>query len=114
MLTIDALKNFGADTETGLARCMGSEALYLRLAASVVNEKGFDRLKEAIDKGDYDAAFDAAHALKGAVGNLSITPLYDRICVITELLRGKKEADYPAWISELDSLKNEYAGLCAQ
>ena len=114
MLTIDALKNFGADTETGLARCMGNEALYLRLAASVVNEKGFERLKEAIDKEDYNAAFDAAHALKGAVGNLSITPLYDRICEITELLREKKDADYAAMVSELYSLKNEYAGLCAQ
>lgn len=112
MLTIDALKNFGADTETGLARCMGNEALYLRLAASVVNEKGFDRLREAIDNADLDAAFEAAHALKGAVGNLSITPLYDRICEITELLREKKDADYAALVSDLVSLREEYAGLC--
>ena len=35
MLTIDSLKKFGVDTDTGLARCMGNEALYLRLAASV-------------------------------------------------------------------------------
>ena len=111
MLTIDTLKNFGADTETGLARCMGNEALYLRLAASVVNEQGFDRLKEALEAKDYDAAFEAAHALKGALGNLSITPLYDKACEINELLRARTDMDYSELMNELTALKDEYAKL---
>ncbi|MCR5405250.1 MAG: EAL domain-containing protein [Lachnospiraceae bacterium] len=40
MLTVDALKNYGADTATGLMRCMGNEALYLRLAGSMITEQG--------------------------------------------------------------------------
>ena len=44
-------------------------------------------LEKALSAGDIKAAFEAAHALKGAVGNLSLTPLYDPINEITELLR---------------------------
>ena len=112
MLTIDSLKKFGVDTDTGLARCMGNEALYLRLAASVVNEQGFDRLREALEIKDYDAAFEAAHALKGALGNLSITPLYEKTCEINELLRARTDMDYSELMNDLMSLKDEYAGLC--
>ena len=31
MLTIDKLNAFGADTQTGLGRCMNNEAFYFRL-----------------------------------------------------------------------------------
>ena len=78
MITLEALKDFGADTEKGLAMCMGNEALYLRLVGSVPGESRFDDLAKALEAGDYDAAFDAAHALKGVLGNLSLTPLLTR------------------------------------
>ena len=67
MITLEALKSFGADTEKGLAMCMGNEALYLRLAGSVPGEERFDALSDAIKKGDLDAAFDAAGRLCGAL-----------------------------------------------
>ena len=71
MVTIDKLNDFGADTAEGLARCYGNEALYLRLIGMVVKEDNFDKLKDAIEKNDLDGAFEAAHALKGVLGNLS-------------------------------------------
>jgi hypothetical protein len=113
VLTTDALKNFGVDIETGLARCMGNEALYLRLASSVVNEKGFEKLQSAIAEKDYDAAFEAAHALKGVLGNLSITPLYDKTCEINELLRARTDMDYSELLNELMTLRDEYLKLCS-
>lgn len=76
MITLEALKQYGADTEKGLAMCMGNEALYLRLVGSVPAETRFADLAGALEKKDLDAAFDAAHALKGVLGNLSLTPLY--------------------------------------
>lgn len=111
MLTIDALKEFGADTVTGLSRCMGNEALYLRLAGSVASEPGFDKLKAAIDAGDKDAAFAEVHALKGVLGNLSLTPMYDKACEINELLRAKEDADYPALMDELMALRDKYTKI---
>ena len=102
MLTIENLKEFGADTVSGLQRCMGNEALYLRLAGSVAKEPGFDKLKEAID---------AAHSLKGVLGNLSITPLYNKAAEISDALKAGEDRDYAALVGELTALKDKYAAL---
>ena len=42
-----------------------------------------------MDAGDTHAAFAAAHSLKGSIGNVALTPVYEPICALTELLRGK-------------------------
>ena len=88
MLTIDSLKAFGANTDEGVARCFGKEDFYLRLAKMVVaqNQADFDKLSAAIGANDLGAAFDAAHSLKGVLGNLSLTPIYDPVSEITEEL----------------------------
>ena len=112
MITIEKLQTFGADTEDGLARCMKNEALYLRLVGTVPGEQNFEKLKLAVEEGDLDKAFDAAHALKGVLGNLSLTPLYDKIVEITELLRARTEMDYGPMIAELMALREELKTLC--
>jgi HPt (histidine-containing phosphotransfer) domain-containing protein len=112
MITIEALKSLGVDTDKGLAVCMGNEALYLKLVSSVPTEKRFEDLAKAIDEGNLDAAFDAAHALKGVLGNLSLTPLYDKASEITELLRGREEADYKGLMSELIKERDTLADYC--
>ena len=94
MLTIDALREYGANVDEGLGRCMGNEALYLKLVNTIPSEKNFETLKKSLDNNDLESAFDAAHALKGITGNLALTPLYDPIVEITELLRARKEMDY--------------------
>ena len=112
MITIEALKSLGVDTDKGLAMCMGNEALYLKLVNSVPTEKRFEDLAKAIDEGNLDAAFDAAHALKGVLGNLSLTPLYDKASEITELLRAREEADYKGLMSELIKERDTLADYC--
>ena len=111
MITIDELHKLGANTEEGLARCMGSESLYLKLVNMVPDEEGFDKLKAATDADDLDAAFEAAHALKGVLGNLSLTKMYEKCSEITELLRAKTEMDYTPLINELLSMRDELAVL---
>ena len=112
MLTIDKLNQFGVNTEEGLARCFGNEALYIKLVATIPTEKNFDKLDGALKDGNLDEAFEAAHALKGALGNLSLTPIYDRTVEITELLRSRTEMDYSEMIDEIMSLKSELGELC--
>ena len=90
-MTPDDLRAFGADVDTGMARCMDNEAFYLKLVNSVKQEKKFDVLEESIAAGDLDAAFEAAHSLKGVLGNLSLTPLYEPVNEITELIFKLKE-----------------------
>lgn len=87
MLTIEALNEYGADTKEGVARCMGMEDFYLQLIATQLEDAGFSRFEEAIDSGDMTKAFDAAHALKGALANLALTPIAEPVSEITERLR---------------------------
>ncbi len=101
MITIGSLKAFGANTEEGLARCMGNEALYLKLVGVMLADKNFDKLKSAIEAENLDEAFEAAHALKGALGNLALTPLYEKAASLTEFLRNRAEADYGGLVSDL-------------
>ena len=59
------------------------------MVAMALADKNFDALTAAINAGNATAAFEAAHALKGSVGNVSLTPIYKPLCELTEQLRGK-------------------------
>ena len=113
MITIEKLKAFGANTEEGLGRCMGNEALYLRLVATIPAEKNFDKLKTSIESNNLDEAFDAVHALKGVLGNLALTPMFDMAVKITEPLRSRTAMDYSGMVSELLNLRDKLSELCA-
>ena len=89
MLTVESLKAYGANTEEGLGRCFNNEAFYLRLVGMGLADANFDRLKDALAAQDAKAAFEAAHALKGSIGNLALTPLYTPLSELTEKLRGQ-------------------------
>ena len=87
-MTLESLKACGANTEEGLARCLNNEAFYLRMVNLALADRNFDELKRAMDAGDAHAAFEAAHALKGSIGNVALTPIYRPVSALTELLRG--------------------------
>ena len=94
MATIEQLAAFGADVKTGIGRCMGSEDFYLRMVGMIRNDRNFEALKKAVAENDLTAAFEAAHALKGVLANLSLTPILDPVSEMTELLRARTEMDY--------------------
>ena len=71
----------------------------------------FDKLKNALETGDLENAFLAAHALKGVLGNLSLTPLYTKVVEITELLRNRTEMDYSALLADILTKKEELGKL---
>ncbi len=113
MITMEALRTFGADTDKGLERCMNKEDFYLRLVCMAVEDANVEKLRAAIENNDLDQAFEAAHALKGTTGNLSLDPLYEPLCEITELLRARTETDYSELMGRIlgkyDELKS-FAG----
>lgn len=113
MLTIEKLNDFGANTEEGLGRCYGNEALYLRLVGMIPAEASFDKLQSALDSNDLDGAFEAAHALKGVLGNLSLTPMYEVCSEMTELLRARTDMDYTPLLNNLLEKKEALSALCA-
>ncbi len=94
MTTVAQLKEYGANTEEGLARCMGNEAFYLRLVGMVNKNDYLSGLEKAVAEGDLKAGFEAAHALKGVLANLALTPALTPVSELTELLRAGTQMDY--------------------
>ena len=113
MITVEKLNNFGANTAEGLARCFGNEALYLKLVATIPGEASFGKLKDALAEKNLKAAFEAAHALKGVLANLSLTPIYTPVAEITELLRSNTDMDYTSLLGTILEKKDELGRLCA-
>ena len=111
-MTIDDMKRFGANTEEGLKRCMGNEAFYIRLVKMMPKDQNFAILYDSIEKGDLDNAFEAAHALKGALGNLSISSLFEPVQQITELLRSRTKMDYAPLVAEIRKKHEELTRIC--
>ncbi len=100
MLTLDKLREYGADVDDGLARCMNMEGFYLDLIKSIMTDTKLDELEAALATNDLDAAFEAAHAMKGMYANLSLTPILDPILEMTELLRSRTDTDYSELLNE--------------
>ena len=101
MLTIEKLNEYGANTKEGLERCMNKEDFYFRLIDKAINDDSFIRLKTEIENKNYNEGFKIAHSLKGVLGNLSITPLYEIVYELTELLRIEKNIDYSNYLNKL-------------
>lgn len=89
---------YGADYNATMGRFLNNETMYLKFLDMMFKDENMAKLGEALEAGDYEAAFVAGHTLKGVTGNMGLTPLYDAVCAIVEPLR-KKQAG------------NDYSGL---
>ncbi len=106
MITIEGLREFGADADTALKRCLGNEAFYLKQINKVLEDDSFDMLKSSVESNDLDAAFEMAHALKGVWGNLGLIPLFEPVAEMTEHLRNKADKDYSDYVDLIDNRIN--------
>ena len=111
MLTIDNLKKLGAATDEGLARCLGREDFYLRMVGMALADNGFEKPREAVQRGDLEEGFERAHALKGVLSNVALTTLADPIAEITEELRARKDIDYTDLLDRIDTELRKYRAL---
>lgn len=111
MATIEDLKQYGADTDTALTRLMGNENFYLKLIPRVFEDRNFDELSRSIADKNLEKAFEAAHSLKGVLGNLELTPLLKPVVEITELLRDRQDIDYTPYLEEIKKQKEELQKL---
>ena len=110
MLTLDALRRYGANTDEGMARCLNNEAFYLRMVGMLSSDTHAEALGQAVAAGDLQAAFEAAHALKGSLANLALTPALNAVNEVLEPLRRREErGDYAELTrrvsDEMDRLK---------
>ena len=110
MITIDSLREYGANVEEGLARCMGKEEFYLMLVKKAAEDEKLIQLEKQLAENDLDGAFETAHALKGIAANLSLDPLTKPVSEMTELLRIRTDTDYSSLLAkateELERLRD--------
>lgn len=100
-MTIQALKDYGANIQEGVSRCMGNEAFYLRMVGMLAADPHTAQLEKALGENDLKAAFEAAHALKGVLANLALTPALKPVSEITEYLRAQTDMDYQPLMGEI-------------
>lgn len=79
----------GADYGDILRR-LGKDERILRFLGMLRRDDSFSSLCAALEAEDYDAAFRAAHTLKGIALNLGLTPLAEADAALTEALRGRQ------------------------
>ncbi len=90
------LEENGADVEATLNRFMGNDAIYQKFLGKFPGDPNYANLGTNIESENYEEAYKCAHALKGVVGNLGLTPIYEAVSTLVEELRNKANADVDA------------------
>ena len=103
-MNIMELKNAGVDYESGLKRFSNKAELYEKYLVKFFSDTSFLALGNYISEKNYTEAFKCAHTLKGLSGNLSITSLYEHICVMVEALRNNEVESVDEMYEELTKI----------
>ncbi len=80
----------GADSGSVIRR-FSSEALVRKYLGRFLSDGTYAQLSSAMEAGDAETAFRAAHTLKGLALNLELPPLTAASSELTELLRNKQD-----------------------
>lgn len=104
---LDELKVLGVSTDAALTALGGNSALYERLVFKLR-----DRLKEAdstirFDEASLEQTQEVIHALKGASGSLSFTPLFQSYSEAMRLMREGQPQQAERVLKELEPVKND-------
>lgn len=81
------LSQAGIDYEEGLHRFNNKAELYEKFLIRFPEDQSYPQLLAAMESQDVEKAFQAAHALKGVTGNLSIQDLHNALIPLVEELR---------------------------
>lgn len=112
MALLDDLRGIGVDIDAALTRFMGNEELlemmYKKMPDSI--EKNKDVIPQ-IQAGQVDMAIQKAHTLKGNMGNLSITPMYNAYSDIVNKLRAGDLNGAAQGVNDIQSYQNQVVAL---
>lgn len=90
MSLLEEMKALGVNVDEGLERMMGNASLYERMLGKFTKMIDDADIQPDFDNNDYVEIIEKTHAIKGASGNLSITPVYEAYTEIVSLLREDK------------------------
>lgn len=101
----ECYEKLGGNYEDVLGR-LGSERMVQKFVLKFLDDGCFNNLCCALDAGDLEEAFRAAHTIKGICQNLSFTKLWQSSSVITEFLRS---GDTESAEAMLGNVREDYA-----
>ena len=110
----ERLEELGINVEEVLEDYFGDDfEIYEETLIAFAKDKKTDELRQALDKGDTSAAFEAAHCLKASVGMTGYDELFKKLVVLVEKLRNgempqKEEID--AYFNGYDRLMETVEG----
>lgn len=106
-------ERYGADYTVTMERFMFREEMYLRFLNMMLEDENFLKLKTALEADDLEAAFEAAHTLKGVSANMGLTPLYEKVCGVVEPLRSRRtDVMYSEKIQEIENEMARIQAFC--
>lgn len=108
---VEALFQYGCDTETALARFLNNEELYIRFLNKFLEDPSFDGIAPAIDSGNNEEYFESVHTLKGVSGNMGITPVFKLACEMVDKYRAGELDASKAMYGELAKTYNEVLAI---
>ncbi len=100
-MNYDKLALAGVDVDDLWDRFMGDESFVLTFVRRFAEDKNFERLVSAFDKGDLEEAERISHTMKGLSGTLSLTELYPLFTEQNTLLRRSKFEDAKAMMPQM-------------
>lgn len=81
------LGDWGCDIRGAMDRVLNDQEFYRDCLTQFYHDDSFTTLGEQLQIADIKSAFASAHTLKGVAANLGLTPLYQPLCRIVEVLR---------------------------
>ncbi|MBQ7242819.1 MAG: Hpt domain-containing protein [Bacilli bacterium] len=87
MTVQECYATLGGNYQEAIGRLM-NDALIKRLLGKFVSTYSLSELETAVKNQDGHEIFERVHALKGVVGNLALTKLYNLASELTEKTRG--------------------------
>lgn len=77
----------GIDVGDALNRFMGNESMLERFLGKFTADANYQKLVDALEANDAEAALTASHTLKGVCGNLSMTKMFELLTVQVKAFR---------------------------
>ncbi len=87
------LDGAGYDVDGALARFINNETLYFTFLKKFKGDDNYGKIEGAIADCDYDAIYNAVHALKSVAGNLGIQDVFECTVEMLALIKGRGEQE---------------------
>lgn len=100
----DKLRGYGCDVDNAMERFLDDEEFYMECYNVLFSSNSLEQLGDALKNGDIQEAFICSHGMKGTLGNLGLTPLYELMASIVEPLRA----------GETEGVMDNYEQLCKE